>query len=261
MFATRLRWVSITPLDMPVVPLENGSAARSSAGSIRRGARVAAAGRERRRARDLLEPRARDRVAQRLGRRSPRCAPALRELLGDLVGREQRVDRRDDRRRARPRRGTRPPSPALFGPSRPTASPGPMPSAASPDAVARDLLGELGVGRDGAARRRRSAPACRRAAAAPPSTYSVSDDGGDLDVGIRAAQDHPRSLCPRASRRSGGGGWRRRSGVSDGVPPVSSNVPSDSSSTPSTMWRTDTARYSCALGGARRRRGQAAARR
>ena len=34
MFATRLRCVSITPFDKPVVPLENGSTARSPAGSI-----------------------------------------------------------------------------------------------------------------------------------------------------------------------------------------------------------------------------------
>ena len=33
-FATRLRWVSITPLGRPVVPLEYGSATRSSAGLI-----------------------------------------------------------------------------------------------------------------------------------------------------------------------------------------------------------------------------------
>jgi hypothetical protein len=33
MFATRLRWVSITPFETPVVPLENGSTARSPAGS------------------------------------------------------------------------------------------------------------------------------------------------------------------------------------------------------------------------------------
>ena len=33
MFATRLRCVSITPFDTPVVPLENGSTARSPAGS------------------------------------------------------------------------------------------------------------------------------------------------------------------------------------------------------------------------------------
>ena len=33
-FATRLRWVSMTPLGRPVVPLENGSATRCDAGSI-----------------------------------------------------------------------------------------------------------------------------------------------------------------------------------------------------------------------------------
>ena len=32
-FATRLRWVSITPLESPVVPDEKGSTARSAAGS------------------------------------------------------------------------------------------------------------------------------------------------------------------------------------------------------------------------------------
>ena len=40
-FATRLRCVSITPLESPVVPLENGSATRCVAGSIAgRGAAV-----------------------------------------------------------------------------------------------------------------------------------------------------------------------------------------------------------------------------
>ena len=132
--------------------------------------------------------------------------PRVAELLGDLVGREQRVDRRDDRRRARRPRGTRPPSRRCSAPSRPTASPGPMPAAASPAAVARDLLGELGVGRHRAGRavdQRRLVAARRRAA----EHVLGERDRRDLDVGVRAAQDGmPRSLRRLQRRYAAGGG-------------------------------------------------------
>ena len=122
--------------------------------------------------------------------------------------------------------------------------PCPMPSAASPAATRRDPLGELGVGRHGAARavdQRRLVAARGRAA----EHVLGQRDVRDLHIGVRAAKDHAAQPTAAARRRyAGGGGVETTKRVSDGGSPVSSNVPSDSSSTPSTMWRTDTARYS-----------------
>ena len=128
----------------------------------------------------------------------------------------------------------------LFGPSRPTASPGPIPSAARPDAARATWSANSAyvvTAPVGAVDQRRLVAARGR----PAEHVLGQGDGRDLDVGVRAAQDHPRSLALLAA---GGGGVETTKSGSDGGSPASSNVPSDSSSTPSTMWRTETARYS-----------------
>ena len=150
MFATRLRCVSITPLDMPVVPLENGSAARSAAGSTGGAPGSPPLDGSDSSANTLRgrppRPRARSGSAT-ITARAPAlcsCVAISSAVSSGLIG------------------VTIAPSEitawyatahaGVFGASSPTASPGPMPSAASPAADRADALGELGVGRDGAAR-------------------------------------------------------------------------------------------------------------
>src|SRR5215207_2653223 len=209
MLATRLRCVSITPFDSPVVPLENGSAATSPAGSIAGAPGSASAVGSDSSVNTLIPAFA---TAARSGSAAiTALASALRSCLAISSGVSSGlidVTIAPSATTAWNATGHA----GLFGPSRPTASPGPIPSAASPAAAARircassayvvtaPLAPSIKAG---------LSPRC----SAPPSTYSVSETSGTCTSGyglrrtIRAAYVRPRRLATLGRRR------RRRADV------------------------------------------------
>ena len=237
MFATRLRCVSITPFEVPVVPLENGSTARSSAGST--SAPVppgSASGSD-----PIVYTRSGEACAS-----DPRSGSATTTARASALASCEAISSAVSRGLSEV---TIPPSATtawkaitqsgLLGPSRPTASPWPIPSAARPAAARADAVGELGVGGDPAAG---AVDQGGLVAAGGGAAEHVLGEGDrrDLDVGVRAAQGHARSLV--TAQPTGGGGVETASSGSAGGSPLSSKVPSDSSSIPMTMWRTERAR-------------------
>ena len=208
------------------------------------GAGVAGVGRQRLEREDAVQLGLAQGAAQRLGHdhraraRGRAAAPTSCGVSSGFSGVTSAPS--DDDRVERDRPGRR------IGAEQADGVPGPDPLGGKPGRDARDLVGELGVGRDRAARpvdQRRLVTARGRAG----DDVLRQRDLRNVDVGVRAAHGG------HARDSTRGGGVETTYIGSDGGSPDSSNVPSDSSSTPSTMWRTETARYSCRSAGACRR--------
>ena len=131
MFATRLRCVSITPFDIPVVPLENGSTARSPSGSTPASPTSPSASGSDSSSNTVPDPATASRSA-------PAAITAFASALASCLPTSSGVSSGLTEVTIAPSalaawKATT--QSAEFGPSRPTASPLPIPCPASPAAV------------------------------------------------------------------------------------------------------------------------------
>jgi hypothetical protein len=174
MLATRLRWVSITPLESPVVPLEKGSTARSAVGSTDMPASPSPAGSDSsantlsRRASDSA-PRSGSATIAAVAPAVASCAATSAGVSSGLIG----VTTAPSETTAWNATGHA----GAFAASRPTWSPGPIPSAARPAATRATWSAKSAYVMTAPVSPSTSAGLSPRAAALP-TTYSVSETSG-----------------------------------------------------------------------------------